>query len=318
MRQIGTLGEKDSARLFSDHLTSLRIRNRIVEDGSGYGIWVEREDEIAQAREELDAFHRAPDHARYRAASDQAAQIRKREAQLEAEHRRKTIDVRSTWSGPNWRRCPVTFAVLAVAIGVGLYTRLGANRAAIQPLLISRYVLEVTTLPSEGDLPARVGNLKSTGLDAVKQGEIWRLVSPIFLHFSLPHLVFNLIMFYQLGGMLELARGRWHTLLLILLLAIGSNLAEYAWSATQHGVDAIPPFGGLSGVVYGLFGYAWMKSEFEPGTGFHMSSQTVSIIMIWLVVCMLGIMGPIANAAHLGGLVLGLVAGVAPHLRRET
>jgi len=79
----------------------------------------------------------------------------------------------------------------------------------------------------------------------------------------------------------------------------------------------IPLFGGMSGVLYGLFGYAWMKSRFEPGLGLWVDQGTVVILIAWFFLCMTGLVGPIANAAHAGGLVSGLVIGVAPTLWRR-
>jgi GlpG protein len=68
----------------------------------------------------------------------------------------------------------------------------------------------------------------------------------------------------------------------------------------------------MSGVVYALFGYVWMKGRFEPHLQMGVMPQTVTIMLVWLVACMTGLLGPIANAAHVAGLAAGLVAGYAP------
>ena len=78
-----------------------------------------------------------------------------------------------------------------------------------------------------------------------------------------------------------------------------------------------PFFGGMSGVVYGLFGYAWMKSTFDPQAGFRLSQITVIILMAWLVLCMTSAVGSVANVAHVVGLVVGAAFGYLPILWRQ-
>ena len=38
----------------------------------------------------------------------------------------------------------------------------------------------------------------------------------------------------------------------------------------------------MSGVVFGLFGYIWMKSRFEASSGYFMHPQTVVLMLLWL------------------------------------
>ena len=68
---------------------------------------------------------------------------------------------------------------------------------------------------------------------------------------------------------------------------------------------------GMSGVVYGLLGYAWMKGRFDPGSGLLLHPQTVAMMLIWFFLCLTGLMGNIANTAHAVGLVLGIAWGYA-------
>jgi GlpG protein len=70
-------------------------------------------------------------------------------------------------------------------------------------------------------------------------------------------------------------------------------------------------------VLYGLFGYAWMKSRYEPSVGIYLPRDVVVIMIAWLFLCMTGRVGPIANAAHVAGFVVGIVVGIAPFLWRK-
>jgi GlpG protein len=62
----------------------------------------------------------------------------------------------------------------------------------------------------------------------------------------------------------------------------------------------------MSGVVYALFGYIWMKSYYEPEQGLFMHPNNVNLMLLWLVLCMTGVVGQIANAAHFVGLMVGV------------
>jgi GlpG protein len=138
----------------------------------------------------------------------------------------------------------------------------------------------------------------------VKSGEVWRVITPIFLHMSILHLVFNMLWLADLGSMIEMRKGTLLYVALILCAAIIPCVVQNYW----HG----PRFGGMSGVVYALFGYCWMKGRYEPHEGIGVSQQTVAIMLVWLFICMTGLLGPVANAAHVAGLVVGVTFGQAP------
>ena len=77
------------------------------------------------------------------------------------------------------------------------------------------------------------------------EAEYLRIISPIFLHFGLLHLVFNCLWLGLLGSKIEIQEGSIH-LLLIVLISAASNLSQYYWSGTVY-------FGGMSGVIYALW-----------------------------------------------------------------
>ncbi len=178
----------------------------------------------------------------------------------------------------------ITSALLAISLYVAFISRLGQNFDALQPYFISWYV--------------------DQGLLEVREGQIWRLVSPIFIHFGLMHLAFNLIMVWQLGELLERHFGPMRFSGLVLVLAVISNLAQFYTSG--------PGFGGLSGVLYGLFGYFWIASRLNPFFGYQINPGAVKMLLIWFVLCwfdFFGLLGNIkvANMAHTGGLVMGML-----------
>jgi rhomboid protease GlpG len=141
-------------------------------------------------------------------------------------------------------------------------------------------------------------------LDSVRHGQLWRLFTPMLLHFGVLHLAFNMWWLYSLGGILERRSGTLFLLLLVLTSQVVSALAQYYWGG--------PLFGGMSGVIYALFGYVWIRGKTDPRFGLEIPQQTVLIMLAWLVLCMTGALGAIANAAHLSGLIVGVTWAAIP------
>jgi hypothetical protein len=71
----------------------------------------------------------------------------------------------------------------------------------------------------------------------------------------------------------------------------------------------------MSGVVYGLFGFVVVHSKLSPTSTLSLHPQSVRFMLIWLVLCFTGIIGPIANWAHTFGLLSGAAIGAAVAMR---
>jgi GlpG protein len=140
------------------------------------------------------------------------------------------------------------------------------------------------------------------------EGQWWRLVSPMLLHFGVLHLAMNSLWYWELGKRIELRQGPWMLLGLTLLFSLVSNLA-------QHYTSGPSLFGGLSGVLYGLLGHIWLYQWLTPNRYFNLPKGVLVMMLIWLVVCLTGVvgtlgLGQIANAAHVGGLLIGCLTGL--------
>ena len=125
-----------------------------------------------------------------------------------------------------------------------------------------------------------------TGMQAVSQGEWWRLLTPIFLHFGLMHILFNMLWMWQLGGPFENRLGTGELSIFILGAGVISNLAQYFY-------DPDIPFGGMSGVVYGLLGYYWAQGRLNPGFGMVLHK---SIVIMMLVLVTLAYQGGVVSS----------------------
>ena len=125
-----------------------------------------------------------------------------------------------------------------------------------------------------------------------------RLLGPAFFHFSLLHIVFNTMWWWQLGGSIEKVLGKGTLINLFLLSAIASNVGQYLVSG--------PNFGGLSGVVYALVGFVWWYGYLAPEKGLSLSKPIIGFLLFWLVLGFADLLPVnIANTAHLLGLLSG-------------
>lgn len=141
--------------------------------------------------------------------------------------------------------------------------------------------------------------------ESYARGELWRLLTPIFLHFGIFHFLFNSLWMWDLGRRLEILQGRWGFLLFVVATGVVSNITQYWWSGASN-------FGGMSGVVYALVGFIAVRQRLNPHPLVAVSPALIGFMLFWLVLCMTGVVdyfiaGSVANAAHLGGLVAGAV-----------
>jgi GlpG protein len=283
MRLIGHLATESSARTFGDYLYSQEIDNHVeFEKEGGWAVWITDEDKIPQASSILKDFDLDPQNAKYRAGAKQAAQRRADEARKKEEYLKRVRDV-SSISRPlaEYGFGPVVLVLMLISTVVFVLTRFGTEPQVVSVLFISGYF--------------------DSGLTEIRHGQVWRLITPMFIHFNALHIIFNLLWLRDLGGMVEIRHGWWGLLRMVLVLSAVSNLVQYFLGG--------PVFGGMSGVVYGLLGYVWLRGKFDPASGFFLHSITVAMMIGWFVLGFSGILGPIANWAHAGGLVTGMAWG---------
>lgn len=229
--------------------------------------------------------------------ADQAEQVqalyhawRAGKVQIELTHKDRTSS--PTLIAIQWDKAPVTLCLTVLSIAGFLMIYLQA------PLSwVSYFTFTPVTL--SGD------QLLFQNMNA----QYWRLITPVFLHFGWLHIVFNCLWLWELGGRVEQVMGHFNMLMLFLVIAIVSNVSQFAFGGAGL-------FGGMSGVVYGLLGFSWVAPLLQPAWSIQPSKGIMLLMVGWLVLCMVGIVevlgfGAIANAAHLGGLLCGLVMGVA-------
>lgn len=163
------------------------------------------------------------------------------------------------------------------------------------------------------DLKADQQHSSSVGplFEKLRQGQVWRLVTPIFLHADIFHLFFNMVWLFVLGAQMESRLGMMRYLLFILITAVGSNSAQYLMSG--------PNFIGFSGVLCAMIMFVWMRQKKTPWEGYQLQRTSMKFVT-WFILLIFGmqcvsfvfeLLGihlfalPIANTAHLAGGFIG-------------
>lgn len=300
MRSAGTIRDKLHARRFADFLLTRGISTRLDNGPEGYTVWVHDDERLAEVRGELPRFLEQPGDPRYNVARE-AESLR---AQAQAAAPRKPPVVVTTVPAAarvGLMGTPLTLAIVAFCLIVAAYTQFAGPAT---PRLAKLTIATVSVVD--------VDRVSWPGLEEIRSGEVWRLLTPCFIHFGIFHLLFNMMWILDVGRQIEAARGTLALALMVLLIGVGSNYGQYLMSN--------PQFGGMSGVVFGLFGYVLVMSRYAPSAGMVMSTNNALLMGIWFAVCMTGAVGPIANTAHGVGLVIGVAfggIGVWLHERRR-
>lgn len=186
-------------------------------------------------------------------------------------------------------RSPVSLSLVTVCLLVALISVLGTQTQRVAFLF---YPL----LDSSG-LIALLSSINTVA-------ELLRSFAPMLLHFGELHLVFNMLWLWYFGRQLEPTHPRWLFIVLILLCSFTGNTAQYLSGGYSN-------FGGMSGVIYGLLAYTWIIHKFMPRNNLLINSQMFVVFLIALVVMEVLDSSWIATAAHIGGLISGLVFGVS-------
>jgi rhomboid protease GluP len=136
----------------------------------------------------------------------------------------------------------------------------------------------------------------------VEGGQWWRLLTSTFLHGGIMHLAINMYALLFVGIFLEPVIGLKRFVICYLLLGIVASIASYKIHPGQVGV-------GASGAIFGLYGIflALLLSGIFPALMKKTFLVSISIFVGFNLIA--GLSGNVDNAAHIGGLISGLIAG---------
>ena len=267
MIRLIVLNNPRMAQAFIDYMASRRIEIEMMPEGGGsVALWLKHTENLVEAEAELKHFLADPTNKKYQAASWEMAESRTRKFSYHSPGMMALLQAKAG---------PVTLGLMAVCVVIFALTEFGFD----------------------GEIFSLLRFPVTTG----EQWQLWRWVSHALLHFSVMHIAFNLLWWWQLGGDVEKQLGSRKLLLIFLISAAVSGAGQY-WVEDAY-------FGGLSGVVYALLGYIWVVGNRAPEKGLSIPKPIVVFMLVWLV---LGYVQPylsIANTAHLLGLLSGMGLG---------
>lgn len=134
---------------------------------------------------------------------------------------------------------------------------------------------------------------------AIRAGDYWRLITPVFIHIGFTHILMNGITLYFIGQYVEQIFGHVRYLIIFLVSGVMGNLASFAFSSNLSA--------GASTAIFGLFGAFMMLGE-----SFSNNPAIVSMAKTFLLFIVLNIgtdifVQGIDIAGHIGGLVGGFL-----------
>lgn len=264
MQLLITFSNQRAAQAFVDYMATQGVGIEVKVNNNQFELWLADESQLNHTLQELERFLANPTDRRYSEASWHSGSTNA-SIQYQRNNYWQSVRDKAGW---------LTLSVMALCVIVYL----------LMQILGTRQIMVWLAFPA----------------DAAQYGEIWRWLTPAFVHFSITHISFNLILWWYIGGPIEQRLGVKKLLQILLIAAVASNYMQAFFSDNN--------FGGLSGVVYALVGYAWLLGERTPQRGVGLERSLMIVSVVWLFVGYFDILGiSIANAAHLTGLVVGLL-----------
>jgi len=157
--------------------------------------------------------------------------------------------------------------------------------------------------------------IKAPLFEKIRQGQFWRLITPVLLHADIFHILFNMLWLYVLGIQIEDRMSAFRFILFMLIIGIVSNTFQYLMSG--------PNFLGFSGILCGMLGFIWIRQKQAPWEGYVLQPGTLlllSVFILALFAIQVVAFGSqiffgtkftpnIANTAHLTGAATGILLG---------
>ena len=140
----------------------------------------------------------------------------------------------------------------------------------------------------------------------LEEGQYYRLLTAVFMHFGINHIMNNMLVLFFLGDNPERALGRVKYLIFYLLCGVGANvmsimvtMSEYSYRVSEGASGA--RFGGVGGLLYAVI---VNRGQLE-----NLTTRQLGIIVLLTAYHGFTSQG-IDNAAHIGGLLLGVILGI--------
>lgn len=147
----------------------------------------------------------------------------------------------------------------------------------------------------------------------IEQGQWYRMITSMFLHFGAPHLINNMLVLFVLGQRLEPVTGKMKFLLIYILGGLGGNLISLIWDMRTGNYSLSA---GASGAVFAVMGGMIYVIIRHRGRVADLNMKQM-LLMAEFSLYFGFASGGVDNAAHAGGLLCGFIAAVIVYHPRK-
>lgn len=147
----------------------------------------------------------------------------------------------------------------------------------------------------------------SSGAATIVDGQFWRILTSPFLHIGFLHLMMNCYVLWDVGPLVERLYGWRKFLVVYIISALGASLISLLCNPLMVSAGAS---GAIFGILGALLAYLFVHRRALPADFVHIHSKIVCLFIACGFICGMMAQG-VDNAAHLGGLVIGAIAGFA-------
>ena len=329
MRLIGNL---ETSLQTGQYIAFLRTKGvscsfGLVEDDKTDGpwnIWIHDEQQVSLARDWFAEFQRNPKDAQFdvdpvkvpAVSSRSSSDARQTGSSSGSRHRKGYRYEAAVPLGRHFdsklrqKHFPVTIAIIVISIAASLMTHFGKPKhsGVYGERSFSEKVFEAMSFVTVEDYFFS----HDDSFALIRQGQVWRLFTPMFLHVDEKHLGFNMLWLFFLGSAIERVNGSFFFLAIVLVTELGASLLQVLIPDAHWIPETLrgSPFAiGASGVVYGLFGFLWIRPVVDRDYPVYLVPLYIVLMMAWLFACMTPMVPNVANGAHVGGLLSGMLIG---------
>jgi len=298
MRLLGRITEREQAELLAEYLSAQGIDLLLESEADHLSVWVRDEDHVTRAREEFNRFVKDPSDPVYEAAVLRARQ-QKSETVTPSDPREPKVTRVPIFELDRGRMRQSPFTVLLVVLALLISAFMQKDASPRSPV---RRALSFCD-PAHADDVAWESQ-PNGWVDIIGRGQVWRLFTPAFLHRFSPLLVFNLFWIVLLGSLIESHHGTWRMGMIAVCSAVAGNVGEFLFGQQLL-------FGGLSGIMFGLFGYVYVYMISHPESPVRVPRGVAVVLIVWMALGFTGVLKDSLNLATMNYTQLcGLVAGM--------
>ncbi len=153
---------------------------------------------------------------------------------------------------------------------------------------------------------------------AVLDGEYFRLLIAVFMHFGIQHLVNNMLILFIFGNFMEKAMGKWRYLLFYLVCGVGVNLVQVGWYLLESRFrnPEVIVSAGASGAIFGIAGGLLYIILRNRGRLENLKTRQMALMII--ISLYLGFRSAETNnLAHIAGVVVGFIMAIFIYRKPE-